>query len=158
MRKLLINGCSYSFAEFYYVRSPQEKWGGWQKDEMAGWHHWLNGQEPEQAPGDGEGQGSLPYCSTWGCKELDMTEWLNNKCQSLAPYFIVLYIFFYFLIREGLFYWRITALQCCVGFCHTLWISHKYIHIPSHLNLPPTLPGCHRIPGWVPCVIQQHPN
>ena len=28
MRKLLINGCSYSFAEFYYVRSPQEKWGG----------------------------------------------------------------------------------------------------------------------------------
>ena len=29
------------------------------EDEMAGWHHRLNGQEFEQAPGDGEGQGSL---------------------------------------------------------------------------------------------------
>ena len=29
------------------------------EDEMVGWHHWLNGHEFEQAPGDGEGQGSL---------------------------------------------------------------------------------------------------
>ena len=28
------------------------------EDEMVGWHHWLNGHESEQAPGDGEGQGS----------------------------------------------------------------------------------------------------
>ena len=27
------------------------------EDEMVGWHHWLNGQEFEQAPGDGEVQG-----------------------------------------------------------------------------------------------------
>ena len=46
---------------------------------MVGWHHWLNGHECEQAPGDGEGQGSLVCCSAWGCKELDMTEWLNNN-------------------------------------------------------------------------------
>ena len=26
------------------------------EDEMVGWHHWLNGHESEQAPGDGEGQ------------------------------------------------------------------------------------------------------
>ena len=43
------------------------------EDEMAGWHHRLNGQEFEQAPGDGEGQGSLACCSPWGHKELDMT-------------------------------------------------------------------------------------
>ena len=29
------------------------------EDEMAGWHHRLDGNEFEQAPGDGEGHGSL---------------------------------------------------------------------------------------------------
>ena len=36
------------------------------EDEMVGWHHWLNGSEFEQAWGDGEGQGSLGCCSSWG--------------------------------------------------------------------------------------------
>ena len=48
------------------------------EDEMVGWHHRLNGHEFEQAPGDGEGQGSLECYSPWGHKELDTTEWLNN--------------------------------------------------------------------------------
>ena len=47
--------------------------------EMVGWHHWLNGHEFEQAPGDGEGQGRLACCSPWGHKEVDMTERLNNN-------------------------------------------------------------------------------
>ena len=38
------------------------------KDEMVGRHHKLNGHEFEQAPGDGEGQGSLAYCSPWVAK------------------------------------------------------------------------------------------
>ena len=46
------------------------------EDEMAGWHHWLNGHEFEQAPGDSEGQESLGCCSPWGHKESDMN---NNK-------------------------------------------------------------------------------
>ena len=33
---------------------------------MIGWHHQLNRQEFEQALGDGEGQGSLACCSSWG--------------------------------------------------------------------------------------------
>ena len=45
-----------------------------QQNEMTGWHHWPNGHESEQTLGDGEGQGSLVYCSPWGCKELYMTE------------------------------------------------------------------------------------
>ena len=50
----------------------------WQRmSEMVGWHHWFNGHEPEQTPGDGEGQGSLACCNPWGCKESDTTEWLN---------------------------------------------------------------------------------
>ena len=52
---------------------------GTTKDEMFGWHHWLNGHEFEQALGDGEGQGSLVSCSPWGCKDSDKTEWLNSS-------------------------------------------------------------------------------
>jgi len=48
------------------------------EDEMVGWHHRLNGHESEQAPGVGEGQGSLVCCSLWGCKESNMTEQLNE--------------------------------------------------------------------------------
>ena len=43
--------------------------------ETVGWHHWLKGQEFDQAPGVGDG--SLACCSSWGCKESDATEWLN---------------------------------------------------------------------------------
>ena len=51
---------------------------GWTEDEMARWHHWLNGCEFEQALGDGEGQGSLACCNPWGWKAPDTTEQLNN--------------------------------------------------------------------------------
>ena len=47
------------------------------EDEMVGWHHRLNGHEFEQAPGAGDGQGSLACHSPWGCKESEMTEQLN---------------------------------------------------------------------------------
>ena len=56
-------------------------WGreekGTTEDEMVGWHHWLDGNESEQAPGVGDGQGNLACCSPWGCKELDTTERLK---------------------------------------------------------------------------------
>ena len=52
---------------------------GTTEDGMVGWHHWLNGHEFEQAPGDGEGQGGLACCSPWGCKESGKTAPLNNK-------------------------------------------------------------------------------
>ena len=44
------------------------------EDEMVGWHHGLKRHEFGQAPGDGDGQGSLVCCSPWGYKESDMTE------------------------------------------------------------------------------------
>jgi len=47
------------------------------EDEMVGWHHQLNWHEFEQAPGIGDGQGGLAWCSPWGCKESDTTERLN---------------------------------------------------------------------------------
>ena len=51
---------------------------GMTKDEMVGWHHRLNGHKFKQAPGNGEGQGSLVCCSPWGLKESDTTEQLNE--------------------------------------------------------------------------------
>ena len=56
-------------------------WGqeekGTTKDEMAGWHHGLDGCESEWTLGDGGGQGDLGFCDSWGRKESDTTERLN---------------------------------------------------------------------------------
>ena len=50
---------------------------GTTEDEMAGWHHQLDGHEFEWTPGVGDGQGSPACCSSWGHKESDTTERLN---------------------------------------------------------------------------------
>ena len=48
------------------------------EDEMAGWHHQLDGHEFESTPGvDTDGHGGLACCNSWGRKESDMTEQLN---------------------------------------------------------------------------------
>ena len=47
------------------------------QDEMARWHHRLDGHESEGAPGVGDGQGGLACCNSWGRKESDTTERLN---------------------------------------------------------------------------------
>ena len=94
---------------------------GWEEkqmteDEMAGWHHWLDGQEFEWILGAGDGQGGLACCDSWGRKELDTTEWLNwtelcKECLVSAQricgipellLFSVLYLVFYFPICSSL--------------------------------------------------------
>ena len=56
-------------------------WGQEEKemteDEMAGWHHRLDGREFEWTLGDGDGQGGLACCNSWGRRESDMNERLN---------------------------------------------------------------------------------
>ena len=56
-------------------------WGqeekGTTEDEMAAWHHRLDGCESEWTPGVGDGQGGMACCNSWGRKESDTTEWLN---------------------------------------------------------------------------------
>ena len=66
-------------------------WGqeekGTTEDEMAGWHHWLNGRESQWTPGVGDGQGGLACCDSWGRKELDTTErliWSDKGGQNLG--------------------------------------------------------------------------
>ena len=56
-------------------------WGqeekGTTEDEMAGWHHWLDGREFEWTLGVDDGQGGLVCCNSWGHKESDTTQQLN---------------------------------------------------------------------------------
>ena len=67
----------------------------------------------------------------------------RRKMQELQSFF-----FFQFI-----FNWGKTALQCCLGFCHTTkQIGHNYTYVPSHLS---HLSRYHRAPGWAPAVIEQ---
>ena len=63
-------------------------WGqeekGMTEDEMAGWHHWLNGHEFEQTLGDGGGQGSLVCCSPWGRRVRH--DWVTDQQQQIIAY------------------------------------------------------------------------
>ena len=69
---------------------PEKDWKQEEKrltnDEIAGYYHWLDGHEFEQALGVGDGQRSLAYWSSWGLQELDTTDWLNWT-ELLFPYF-----------------------------------------------------------------------
>ena len=38
------------------------------EDEMAGWHHQLDGYGFKSTPGDADGQGGLACCNSWGHK------------------------------------------------------------------------------------------
>ena len=63
------------------------------EDEMAGWHHQLDGRESLWTPGVGDGQGGLACCDSWGHKESDTTERLNwtEWCLMLYHYKMGLY-------------------------------------------------------------------
>ena len=65
------------------------------EDEMVGWHHWIDGDEFEQGPGVGDGQGSLTCCSPWGRKESDTTERLDwaetTRLYHIAQGFVVVW-------------------------------------------------------------------
>ena len=74
-------------------------WGqeekGMIEDEMAGWHHWLDGCESEWNLVVSDGQGGLVCCDSWGHKESDTTEWLN---WTELYWIILLHIYYYYCI------------------------------------------------------------
>ena len=113
--------------------------------EMVGWHHQLNGHEFEQAPKDGDGQGSLVCCSPWGRKESDTTEQLNNNNNSFVntwPFLLLL------AIRMANCYVALSNINCvnksldgnmgqqaiqdrgCLDA-----LNHRILKIPTVLNL-----------------------
>ena len=114
---------------------PGRDWGqeekGTTEDEMAGWHHQLDGREFEWTPVDGDGQGGLACCNSWGLKESDTTEWLNwtelNIIQMLLsiwgipekPANVNLYMKFEIFFSIFLFLWRIEIFKyiCMYIYC-----------------------------------------
>ena len=93
-------------------------WGqeekGTAEDEMAGWHHWLDGHESEWTLRAGDGQGSLACCDSWGRKESDTTEWLNwtdmktnsfNMALRLVP-ILVTFVTLNCQLPTASFFWR----------------------------------------------------
>ena len=76
-----LHSATMTFPELQWANSTscefKKEEEGTTEDEMVGWHHPLSGYEFEWALGVGDGQGSLECCSPWGCKESDMTKWLN---------------------------------------------------------------------------------
>ena len=76
------------------------------EDEMAGWHHWLDGRESGWTPGVGDGQGGLACCNLWGRKESDMTERLiwsksaNNPSSVSASFQAAFHLYSLLLSRN----------------------------------------------------------
>ena len=104
---------------------------GMREDEMVGWHHRLDEREFEQAPGVGDGQGSLACCSPWGRKESDTTERLNwteshlttppsliHQCYVLDTIFY--YLILFYLLYSTYYYVKLYLFICLLLYCLSL--------------------------------------
>ena len=105
-------------------------WGqeekGMTEDEMAGWHHWLDGHEYERTPGVGDRQGGLASCESWGHKEShDWATELTDPWKCLEDF----KIFINFLLA-------VLGLHCCAGFS-PLGESNSYslVVVPRRLTV-----------------------
>ena len=92
------------------VSDAGRDWGqeekGTTKDEMAGWHHRLDGCEFEWTPGVGDAQEGLAWCNSWGRKELDTTERPNWTELNLYIWYKAIIVGFLFSI----FWWILVSL------------------------------------------------
>ena len=130
-----------------------EGWGqeekGMTEDEMAGWHHWLNGRESEWSPGVGDGQGGLACCSSWGHKESDMIERLNwtNFIGEWPTSFILclpLLVRFFLSSWVGLFKFHLffrtqsatSFLEPCCDICFLRTLTGAWRLVTCHPALP----------------------
>ena len=99
---------------------------GMTEDEMIGWHHRLNGHEFEQAPGDGEREGSLVCYNPWGHKQ-SARLWLNNN-RGYSKWHIHFSAFFFFLLlRLGNLNWLIFKFVDLSAYSSMLLKSLMYI-------------------------------
>ena len=97
------------------------------EDEIVGWHHWLNGHEFEQTLGDGEGQGSLGCCSSWGCKECRIlfSYWtMNNNKRPLHDVKLL-------NVSASELMWRFFKLINSWIWLHLVWVVALRILIES---------------------------
>ena len=81
-----------------------------------GWHHWHNGHEFEQTPGDSEGQVSRLCCSPGGCKQTQFSDWK----QQLGDYAHLL----------------LSAPLYSLPRCSHLSPSYTHVLVPPPVHLP----------------------
>ena len=113
------------------------------EDEMVGWHHLFDEHEFEQAPGVGDGQGSLACCSPWGRKESDMTE-LNRYIHQLMDIWVSSTFgnygeYCYYLIAsfEAQSFFNFDEVQFTFSFISYVLVSYLRMHclIQDHEDL-----------------------
>ena len=64
----------------------------------------------------------------WNCPRYG--GWKHTLHESLGFVFVFNFSILFLLFLN----WKIISLQCCVHFCHTTWISHKYIYVCTHTH------------------------
>ena len=110
-------------------------WGqeekGTTEDEMAGWHHRLDGRGFGWTPGVGDGQGGLACCDSWGCKESDMTERLNWTDPPFQPNiswaFILCWTNIWKLAFYGCLSFQPVVYLCLVCSAHKSWALRLHL-------------------------------
>ena len=101
---------------------------GMTEDEMAGWHHRLDGPEFEWTPGVGDGQGGLACWDSWGRKELDTTERLNwTELNTQVSIVLFLLLCLAAGLKGG------SCISSCVSVC-VLRIQYRAGHTDSMSN------------------------
>ena len=135
---------------------------GTTEDGMVGWHQQLNEHEFEQAPGVGDGQGSLACCSPWNHKELDMTKRLNWKLNYSD---CSLWLNSSGHLGCGLMFQQILCMATCNPFCFHRDISLlgnsqltkvwtvQILHILRRKNLFKYVQGLLQRRWWQPTVV-----
>ena len=105
-------------------------WGqeekGTTEDEMAGWHHWLDGRELEWTPGVGDGQGGLACCNSWGHKELEMTErlnWTELNWRLSPPKFFQRWVRYWDILAFTVWEHSVFASRTLLAGSHTAYFS-----------------------------------
>ena len=82
--------------------------------EMVGWHHWLDGHEFEQAPGVGDGQGSLVCCRDWIAKiQTKLSNWTELILFIYFIFFIYIYIYILFTFFSIIGCYIILSIAVC---------------------------------------------
>ena len=113
-------------------------WGqeekGTTEDEVAGWHHWLDGHEFEWTPGVGDGQGGLVCCVSWSRKESDMIERLNWTELNIIKYSLSKYKY------KIVWYTDVNPvdtqklmMECILPFCIFSYISNSLCPVVAEL-------------------------
>ena len=131
------------------------KWGqekGMTQDEMAGWHHGVDGHDSEWTPGDGDGQGGLACCDSLGRKESDTTERLNwtEDFILIRHCFICSPVTFFSSPSSFFFFFFNTYIPKCWVFSAVPHAMSLYVSVYCNILIPVTWMLCFQLtfPLW----------